>query len=163
MFLLIVLWILLGVLWVFLDSRKTWKKKKTGLPPFVWLIVCIGAGIWAIPIYWIVRKPRRKTEMIIAIFSYWVFIILMGVILSMYAFYRNSIMLEERHVLVKEIKVGMVKEDVTEILWPALMKEIFSGAIFGPDSNTWVFSARNGKYTLIFDNDTLREMSFTKD
>ena len=110
-FLLIFVWLFLGILWVFIDSRKVGRKREKSFPPFVWLIICICAGIWAIPIYRIVRKPRRKSRIIMAILCYWGFLIISIVIIMFSQFHRKSVELIERQVVMKEVNIGMTKEN----------------------------------------------------
>lgn len=62
----------------------------------------------------------------------------------------------------KEVNIGMTKQNIREILWSSLSREFLTQSICEGDSNIWSFEAKNGYYLLTFDNDTLRKISFSE-
>lgn len=153
-----VLLVFAGPIWIYFDARIKWRKDRSGLPAWVWLIAFFGGGFWIPPIYWIVRKPRSVSRFIAAILIFWIF----PFSIPVGSFYSRARISKERYTKTQELEVGMTDDEVMSLLEYINHVDTIFDEILGKNIEKWqyIIGLREGWYNLTFEDDTLKKIKF---
>ena len=157
-FIIMALLAIAGPIWIFFDALIRWRKDRSGLPAWVWLIAILVGGFWIPPFYWIVRKPRSVSRLIITILIFWIFPI--SIVAG--SFYVRTRISKERQGKAQELKVGMMEDEVLSLIGQVNYVDTTFDEELGRDIEEWTYNIgiRKGWYTLTFMDDTLRKIEF---
>lgn len=149
-----------GPIWIFFDARIKWRKDRSGLPAWVWLIAFLGGGFWIPPIYWIVRKPRSVSRFIVAILIFWIF----PFSIPIGSFYVRTRISKVKQAKAQELKIGMTEGEVLSRIGEANYYDTVFGEELGKKIEKWEYriGIRKGWYTLTFEDDTLKKIEFIR-
>jgi len=145
-----------GIIWVVLDADKMRKRSenKKGLPSIVWLFLCLFFWNFAVPIYWILRKPRNIWKSLGIIIVFWISPILLIGTHNFFLIQRQARIELEKQEKYEMLRTGMTSNEVREILgMPMKIDEKFNVET-KMNVDIWIYAEEEeGIHIVIFDVD----------